>query len=274
MTERTQLKKRNVFYNNKVRYFAFLWNTTSDDITVGSLFGEAPEVMHDGKDGQPLVLAWGSDEGHPLKDYADAYATGVTSDLPITFHKEGTFVINFSLRAIDSIYGGPWVSSATTVTEDISSLFKVENAKTSATYGFDLNVADSYEKRDLLSQAPIGDSPEELAGLNPVHVKLKELTPGTVYEGKARIAPIGAQNVQLWAKDTAGNWYDINRTGWGPAGGFDINLETTTEVYVLVGTEAGDQVELTLNLVDAADTTNVIATKKISANAADVTLHP
>ncbi|MGI6577166.1 MAG: Ig-like domain-containing protein [Eubacteriales bacterium] len=68
------------------------------------------------------------------------------------------------------------------------------------------------------------------------------------YKGMVRVAAVGVEGLQLWAKDTEGDWYDINKVGWGPPGGFPIDSEAITEVYV-VATEELERL-VTLELVD------------------------
>ena len=114
------------------------------------------------------------------------------------------------------------------------------------TYKFNIeNQADKYI---------VGDGPE-----NPNETNFNDLTPvklsiavdeekDMAYEGMVRVAPVGASNLQLWAKSTSGKWTDINQAGWGPAGGFPINLAAVTEVYVIATGEFDGKV--TIKLVD------------------------
>ncbi|NLO89437.1 MAG: hypothetical protein GX088_03805 [Clostridia bacterium] len=71
---------------------------------------------------------------------------------------------------------------------------------------------------------------------------------GKAYDGKVRVAPVDADGLQLWAKDTKGNWYDINQAGWGPAEGFVIDPELVTPVYVIATKPFNGTV--TLKLID------------------------
>lgn len=84
--------------------------------------------------------------------------------------------------------------------------------------------------------------------LTPIKVTLDGSKLG--YDGNVRIQPMGAGNhVQLWAKDTAGNWYDINQVGWGPETGFTANgsYSVTTDVYFF--SDNAGVYNLTLKLV-------------------------
>lgn len=56
-----------------------------------------------------------------------------------------------------------------------------------------------------------------------------------------------ADAVQLFARDTANNWYNVVITGWGPAEGFPI-ADATTRFYV-VGLKAGTHT-VTMQLID------------------------
>lgn len=97
-----------------------------------------------------------------------------------------------------------------------------------------------------------------VAGLTPIPVTL-ENTSNTDYTN-VRISPIGANShLQLWAKDSLGNWYDTNITGWGPVGGFPVpaGFSTTTDVYAI--SDVANSYALTVNLIDAGNST-VIAT--------------
>jgi hypothetical protein len=72
-----------------------------------------------------------------------------------------------------------------------------------------------------------------LAGLTPIAVTLNNAGGPT---NIVRINPIGAPaNLQLWARDTSSNWYDINVTGWMPSTGMVIPTghNETTNVYAI-----------------------------------------
>jgi len=68
------------------------------------------------------------------------------------------------------------------------------------------------------------------------------------YTGNVRVAPVNQDGLQLWARDTRGNWWDINKDGWGPQGGFKIDPEAVTYVYVIATKEFDDYI--TLKLID------------------------
>ena len=109
------------------------------------------------------------------------------------------------------------------------------------------------------------ESPTDAAftGMTPVKLSIVvDETKDKAYEGKVRVAPVGAENLQLWAKDTANKWHDINVVGWGPGEGFPIDTTLVTNVYV-VATAAFDG-NVTLKLVDVdeaygAEDNNIIS---------------
>ncbi|MCC5910822.1 MAG: hypothetical protein JJT76_10335, partial [Clostridiaceae bacterium] len=95
-------------------------------------------------------------------------------------------------------------------------------------------------------------------GKEALTIKLEETVAGTAFEGKVRIAAVDVEGIQLWTNDGNGNWYDINQVGWGPVEGFEIDLETETEIYVFVAESVTEDINVTFKLVDATDVDNVI----------------
>jgi hypothetical protein len=90
------------------------------------------------------------------------------------------------------------------------------------------------------------------AGLSPIVATLGNT--GDEASQNVRIAPIGGSaHIQLWAKDTIGNWYDINVTGWGPLSGFPVaaGSEGQTEVYAV--SDMPGTYTSTTNVVDASN---------------------
>ena len=94
---------------------------------------------------------------------------------------------------------------------------------------------------------------------NPTDDDFKVLTPAKLsivideekdkaYEGNVRVSSVGVSELQLWAKDTSSNWWDINEVGWGPAGGFQIDTDAVTDVYVIATAEI--DTDITLELID------------------------
>jgi len=86
-----------------------------------------------------------------------------------------------------------------------------------------------------------------------------------------RVAPVNADGLQLWAKDTSGNWYDINQVGWGPQGGFPIDLDAVTEIYVIV--TAPFEKDITIELLDVTGDygaeDNIIISQEVLVKAVD-----
>jgi len=92
-------------------------------------------------------------------------------------------------------------------------------------------------------------SDEDFKDMIPVKLRIVGAEEkGKDYDGKVRVAPVGADGLQLWAKDTKSNWYDINQAGWGPAEGFVIDPELVTPVYVIATKPFNGTV--TLKLID------------------------
>jgi len=86
--------------------------------------------------------------------------------------------------------------------------------------------ADVYPAGQLEPNDNNGDDPAEHT--SPILVSLS----ADDYNENVRIAPISdAGNLELWAKDTEENWYDIVEAGWGPEDGFSIDDKAETEVY-------------------------------------------
>jgi uncharacterized repeat protein (TIGR02543 family) len=97
-----------------------------------------------------------------------------------------------------------------------------------------------------------------ITGVTPIAVNLAN-TGDAASVDNVRIAPINAgPNVQLWAEDSTG-WYDIAVTGWGPSTGFSVlaGYNATTSVYAI--SDATGTYPLVINLVDAANSSTVVA---------------
>lgn len=111
------------------------------------------------------------------------------------------------------------------------------------------------------NQGAIGtDFNTELGEL--INVSLKK---GTVDYSNVRIVVEGGEaGVQLIARDTTGNWYDIIQTGWGTPEGFPI-ADATTPVYV-VANKAGTYT-ITIKLVDVSNNNKVLTSLTGTVNA-------
>jgi hypothetical protein len=99
-----------------------------------------------------------------------------------------------------------------------------------------------------------------ITGLTPVDVKLSTKTIGKEGYEAVRIAPVQAgDHVQIWAKDTNGNWFDLTKTGWGPETGFAVpaTYDMTTPVYILAD-QAGSY-DINVKLVDVSENNKVLA---------------
>lgn len=85
------------------------------------------------------------------------------------------------------------------------------------------------------------------AGLTPTTLTLANT--GDATSGNVRVSPIGAgAHIQFWAKDTSNNWYDINVTGWGPAGGFPVPVGSSSMNIYPISDLAGTY-SFTVNLL-------------------------
>lgn len=97
-----------------------------------------------------------------------------------------------------------------------------------------------------------------VAGMTPLTVTLSN-TGGTA-SGNVRIAPVGdtTGHIQLWAKDSNGDWYDVNVTGWGPASGFPVAASSTNSTDVYAFSDQPGTYTATVNVVDPSNN-NVLA---------------
>ena len=89
-------------------------------------------------------------------------------------------------------------------------------------------------------------------GVTPIKVSLAN--GGNANSANVRISAINAgSNIQLWAKDTLGDWYDINVTGWGPATGFSVAMGSSLDTNVYAIADKTGTYPLTVNLVLVSD---------------------
>ena len=94
------------------------------------------------------------------------------------------------------------------------------------------------------------------ASLTPIAITLENT--GNATSDAVRIAPVGVTaHVQLWAKDTNGDWWDINISGWMPSAGIALpaGYTGTTNVYI-ISDQAGTY-PMTVKVVKASDSTVV-----------------
>jgi hypothetical protein len=96
--------------------------------------------------------------------------------------------------------------------------------------------------------------------LTPINISLAN-TSANSYSA-VRVAPVGdtSGNLQLWAKDSTGQWWDVNVVGWGPSTGFPLpaNYSAATPVYAI--SDQAASYSLNYNLLDLTADSNVIAT--------------
>ncbi|HQD91310.1 MAG TPA: hypothetical protein PLP71_09870 [Syntrophomonadaceae bacterium] len=126
--------------------------------------------------------------------------------------------ITFCLVLIDEA-GNKW-GSMYEVTEENTFAYNVSRLPEQSTYKLTHEgLADSYTASELVDvagkdQAQINAAVEAaVAGLKPIKVTLATDVFGKTGYDAVRILPVNAgENIQLWAKDTSNNWYDINVT--------------------------------------------------------------
>ncbi len=166
-----------------------------------------------------------------------------------------TFTVDFGTAAeARTVLVDAWVGQAPTPAEEdaVAKMEQVEITIPAAepeeyhTYKFNIeDLADEY----IVSDGLVDPTDADFAGMTPVKLSIVvDENKDKAYEGKVRVAPVGANGLQLWAKDSQGKWYDINVTGWGPPEGFVINPELVTPVYV-IATKAFEG-NVTLKLID------------------------
>jgi hypothetical protein len=109
------------------------------------------------------------------------------------------------------------------------------------------------------------DSNGVVTGFTPSGTPISvSLTKGSVDYPNVRVVVTGLNSgIQLLATDGT-NWYDIVKTGWGPAGGFFL-ADATTPVYLVANT-AGTYTA-TINLVDVTNGNAVLASTTVSVTA-------
>jgi len=105
------------------------------------------------------------------------------------------------------------------------------------------------------------------AGKTPIVVSLSK---GSEGYSNVRVVVEGLNDgVQLIAKDTDGNWYNIVKTGWGPSEGFAL-ANATTDLYLIANKEG--TYNATIKLVDVSNSNTVLATITKSVTAEKQTL--
>lgn len=184
---------------------------------------------------------WGPKTGFKLDNKYDKYI-----DMYPIFAQPGNRTLN--VRAID-------VSDGKTITGFKATL----NVSDKSCYTITVKNSASFKVKDLVdvsdkSQEEINKSVEAaISDISPVDIKLLTKVKGSNGYDSARFAPLGIENMQLWAKNADGNWIDINRSGWGPIDGFQLpsNYEATTRVYPIF-MEAGSY-KCNIRLVNLSD---------------------
>ncbi|MCF7910336.1 right-handed parallel beta-helix repeat-containing protein [Candidatus Pacearchaeota archaeon] len=123
-----------------------------------------------------------------------------------------------------------------------------------------INIENQYDVYPISGSLPddyiLNTKPSVIEDVTPIEVSLS----GT-YAGNVRIEATNPfeTDIQLWAEDTEGNWYDISKTGWGPSLGFPITSDVT-EVYP-AGIEGTYTVTIDVKAINGTEAGNTIATK-------------
>ncbi len=200
----------------------------------------------DGKWFDAAVHGWGS--GFPIAADYD-----VTTPIYVFADTAGTYEVTFKLVDLDN--------ESAVIAEKTETITVVAALPEQSTYKLTpTGLAESYTAGNLIDvtgkiQAEINAAVEAaIEGIAPVQVTLATDVLGQTGYDAVRIAPVGAEgSIQLWAKDTSNNWYNINVTGWGDVNGFELpaNYDVTTDIYVL-SNAAGDYI-LNIKLVDVSD---------------------
>ena len=116
------------------------------------------------------------------------------------------------------------------------------------TYKF--NIDELAAEYVVIEDGFVGPDEDDFSDMTPVGLSIVvDEEKDKAYDGMVRVAAVGADNLQLWAKDTSNNWWDINEVGWGPAEGFTIDPNAVTNVYV-VPTAVLENQKITLELLD------------------------
>jgi len=101
-------------------------------------------------------------------------------------------------------------------------------------------------------------------GIIPIQITINNT--GGDYPNNLRINALSANShIQLWAKDSLGDWYDLNVTGWGPSTGFAApsNFNLITSVYPVSDTTGS--YPLNFNLI-SVNNLAVVATTTATVN--------
>ena len=210
----------------------------------------------------------------PGKTFGDAdftvSATGGASSNPVTFSTPSTGICSVTGDTVHIIAGGTCTVVASQAghdnydaAPDVSQSFHITAANLILTVSS--TTATIAQSDHLISEGTYGnaDNNSDLdslvsGGLQPIAVRLQNI--GDAASAKVRISPINAgTHIQFWAKDTSGNWYDINVSGWIDTAGLSIPspYDVSTNIYVISDTVGS--YNLTVNLVDAANPATIVA---------------
>jgi predicted ester cyclase len=246
-------------------------------ITLGAVLPEGTEIEVRYNDGDPLPLQdnWRDNFNEANQNWLGEGILDIGGAKPFVGGEPGKWTITISGNEedinttvkIESAISNDKFETWTVIADAQVDVVLAAEKKEYHTYKFEIkDLADKY----IVSEGLANPSDENFEGLTPVKLSIVvDENKDKAYEGKVRVAPVGANGLQLWAKDSQGKWYDINVTGWGPPEGFVINPEFVTPVYVIV-TEAFDET-VTLSLVDVTGDygaeDNIIISQEVAVKA-------
>jgi hypothetical protein len=246
-------------------------------ITLGAALPEGTEIEVRYNDGDPLPLQdnWRDNFNEANQNWLGEGILDIGGAKPFVGGEPGKWTITISGNEedinttvkIESAISNDKFETWTVIADAQVDVVLAAEKKEYHTYKFEIkDLADKY----IVSEGLANPSDENFEGLTPVKLSIVvDENKDKAYEGKVRVAPVGANGLQLWAKDSQGKWYDINVTGWGPPEGFVINPELVTPVYVIV-TEAFDET-VTLSLVDVTGDygaeDNIIISQEVAVKA-------
>lgn len=90
--------------HRNAKLYASFQNITSQEITFGTPQGlEKPEIVQEGSDNQPLIVAWGVPQGFDIRNYllGNSYVY-MNLQLPVTLHKKGLISARLELKTADA----------------------------------------------------------------------------------------------------------------------------------------------------------------------------
>jgi hypothetical protein len=193
-------------------------------------------IKEDGKD-DVVHESVSYGEGDPFLYYFGAKENGRTQTLEIVWN--GTHKETLVIKYVDTTpVVAPTITLDGVPTSDVTTEIKATEDANGLVTGFDTT------------------------DRTPIQVTL---TKGSADYSNVRVVVEGVSDgIQLIAQDTAGNWYNIVKAGWGSSDGFALE-NATTPVYLVANT-AGTYTA-TIKLVDVSNSNAELATATASVTA-------